>query len=125
MSLGLKTRILEGEPNEQVGRALDLTPFVPPEVFPLDNPQTDILNGHKGPLTPVPAQDADRLRGCEQSVSLQVPAVGTGSPLAVQHIRFEGTPAYLLVYGGPQPIAVVVGDTCTATVTQVLFSKPL
>jgi len=67
MSLGLKTRILEGEPNEQVGRALDLTPFVPPEVFPLDNPQTDI---------PRIAKDEKLIRLIEEAVR-QIPTVHT------------------------------------------------
>jgi len=42
MSLALKNSIPEGTPNEQVSRVIDLTPFLPPEVHPLDNPQTDI-----------------------------------------------------------------------------------
>jgi len=42
MSSTLKRTILEGEFIEPVSCPMDLTPFVPPELLPLDNPQTDI-----------------------------------------------------------------------------------
>jgi DNA modification methylase len=42
MSLALKTESSEGGSIKEVHRIADLASFVPPEVFPLDNPQTDI-----------------------------------------------------------------------------------
>ena len=43
----------------------------------------------------------------------------------VQHIRFEGTPAYALAYSANgKRTLVVVAETCTATDPQVLFTEP-
>ncbi len=67
MSLTLKDRTLEGEPNEPVSHPVDLTPFVPPEVFPLDNPRTDI---------PRIAKDEKLIRLIEQAVR-QIPTTHT------------------------------------------------
>lgn len=67
MSLALKTGILEGEPNERVSRVLDLTPFVPLEVLPLDNTQTDL---------PRIAKDERLIRLIEEAVR-QIPTMHT------------------------------------------------
>jgi hypothetical protein len=42
MSLALKSSLEEGNSNQQVSESPDLAAFLPPEVLPLDNPQTDI-----------------------------------------------------------------------------------
>jgi DNA modification methylase len=42
MSLAFKSRIAENTPSEEPGNARDLAQFIPPEVFPLENPQTDL-----------------------------------------------------------------------------------
>jgi hypothetical protein len=83
---------------------------------------TAILNGKKGPLSPS-SVDTSRLTGCEQGVAGAVPGV-VGNPAGVLHIRFEGAPAYLLIYtANGHRTAVVVADTCTQTDPQVLFTK--
>jgi hypothetical protein len=81
-----------------------------------------ILTGTKGPLSAGGA--TDRLRGCELGVAQQVPAAGA-NPAGVQHIRFEGTPAYALAYSANgRRTLVVVAETCTEADPQVLFTEP-
>ena len=42
MSLALKLKKEQTTADERVNGSVDLTPFVPKEVYPLDNPQTDL-----------------------------------------------------------------------------------
>jgi len=67
MALTLKDRTLEDEPYEPASHSVDLTPFVPPELFPLDNPQTDI---------PRIAKDERLIRLIEEAVR-QIPTAHT------------------------------------------------
>src|SRR5271169_4020466 len=42
MSLAVKVKQEQSTPNEQVSASVDLSEFVPAEVYPLENPQTDL-----------------------------------------------------------------------------------
>ncbi len=86
-----------------------------------------ILSGQQGPLTTtgdgVPADG--QLGSCESGVAGEVPGSGP-SPVGVQHIRFEGQPAYLLVYvDGGRRTLVVVGERCSKLDPAVLYIRPL
>jgi hypothetical protein len=83
-----------------------------------------ILNGEHGPLAPAGA-DAEQIRSCQLGVARQVPGTGAG-PAGVQRIRFEGQPAYLLVYReAGRSVLVVVAERCSAADPAVLFSHPV
>ena len=86
-----------------------------------------ILNGERGPLAP--GSDGvltdQRLRSCEAAVARAVQGV-SGSPAGVQHISFEGHPAYLLLYSsGAGRVLVVVGEGCTGEDPSLLYTRIL
>ncbi len=85
MSLTLKDRTLEGGP-------VDLAPFVPPELLPLDNPQTDI---------PRIAKDEKLIRLIEDAVR-QIPtthALNLGDARGMNQIEAESV--HLVVTSPP------------------------
>ena len=85
-----------------------------------------ILTGQRGPLSQGEGgtgADSERLRGCAAGVARVVPGTDP-EPAGLQHIRFEGRSAYLLLYaGGSRRILVVVAERCSAANPQVLFSR--
>jgi hypothetical protein len=85
-----------------------------------------ILNGEHGPLASADTStDTERIRSCQVGVARQVPGAGT-VPAGVQHIRFEGRPAYLLAYReAGRLVLVVVAERCSAADPAVLFSRPV
>jgi hypothetical protein len=49
-----------------------------------------------------------------------------GGPAGVQHISFEGRPAYLLVYSGTGGrVLVVVGESCSGADPSLLYTRTL
>jgi hypothetical protein len=85
-----------------------------------------ILNGEHGSLTSADTStDAERLRSCQLGVARRVAGTGT-IPAGLQHIRFEGRPAYLLAYrGAGRMVLVVVAERCSEADPAVLFSRPV
>jgi hypothetical protein len=86
-----------------------------------------ILNGERGPL--VVNGDGlltdQRMRSCTAGIAREVRGTG-GSPAGVQHISFEGQPAYLLVYSGAGGrMLVVVGERCSGEDPSLLYTRTL
>jgi hypothetical protein len=86
-----------------------------------------ILNGERGPLAAsgdgVPADQ--RMRSCEAGIAREVRGAGD-RPAGVQHISFEGQPAYLLVYSGAGGrMLVVVGASCSGEDPSLLYTRTL
>jgi hypothetical protein len=87
-----------------------------------------ILNGDRGTLAEPDGgamSDARRLQACENGIAREVQGINTG-PAGVQHIRFEGQQAYLLVYSGTSArTLVVVGEKCSTADPDVLYTRTL